>query len=127
MLRKSALCTGKIRHRCISNTGVELQIRNQIQSLGQLLLRDIVAYCRIQNQIKDRFHICIGNLVKGAQILQPLSKGLALDLDKLRPGRKLDKMVMENAGITLSNISIPSIRRRRSIQSLRRLEIINRF
>ena len=60
MLRKSALCTGKIRHRCISNAGVELHIRNQIQSLGQLFLRDIVAHCRIQDQIKDRFHICIG-------------------------------------------------------------------
>ena len=104
MLRKSALCTGKIRHRCISNAGVELHIRNQIQSLGQLFLWDIVAHCRIQDQIKDRFHICIGNLVKGAQILQPLGKGLALDLNKLRPERKLDKMVMEDAGITLSEI-----------------------
>ena len=30
MLRKSALCTGKIRHRCISNAGVELHILSLI-------------------------------------------------------------------------------------------------
>ena len=58
------LCLLKIAEGSIPCAGVKLHVGNNIQSSRQLLLRQTVLYCGLQDQLKDCLQVCIGTLIE---------------------------------------------------------------
>ena len=61
-------------------------------------------YCAVQDQIKYRLKIGIRDLIEGCDIPKPFEKAVSLDLDQLRPFRKLNKVIAVMPCIMLCEI-----------------------
>ena len=98
------LCLLKIAEGSIPCAGVKLHVGNNIQSSRQLLLRQTVLYCGLQDQLKDCLQVCIGTLIEGSAEADFLDDIPALDFHKLRSHGESDKVVVEGTMIVLRKI-----------------------